>query len=254
MRVTVTQLPDLVDDVTWAALRDHVSANGTEFLLVGELCFSEWLAIRTDVADADWDTSITNHDAWIERLDELGVAAVAGTRPVRDGGVPYNDAYLWTSDAGVRAFHRKYYLPNEAGFWEAEWYRRSAEKTFAATTIKGVTVGAMICTDMWFTEHARAYAKAGVELLLVPRATPGDTTDRWLAGGRTAAVMSGAFCLSSNRSGYSGKMPWGAQAWIIDPEGTVLGVTTDDEPFLTVDVDLQQAADAKSAYPRYVLE
>jgi N-carbamoylputrescine amidase len=253
MRVTVTQLPDIIDEATWAALGSHVGQHGTELLLLGELCFSEWLAVRRDANDDDWVTSLANHDQWIERLGELNVATIAGTRPVLSEDIPHNDAYVWTAETGARDDHRKCYLPDEAGFWEASWYRRG-DGEFDPTDIAGTTGGFMICTDMWFTEHARAYARAGVGLLLVPRATPGDTTDRWLAGGRTAAVMSGAFCLSSNRSGYSGRMPWGALGWIIDPEGTVLATTSDAEPFVTVDIDLDEAGAAKMSYPRYVLE
>jgi N-carbamoylputrescine amidase len=68
--------------------------------------------------------------------------------------------------------------------------------------------------------------------------------------------MSGAFCLSSNRSGIGGDgFEWGGQGWIIEPEeGQVLGLTTDDEPFVTVDIDLEVAATAKTTYPRYVPE
>jgi N-carbamoylputrescine amidase len=43
--------------------------------------------------------------------------------------------------------------------------------------------------------------------------------------------------------------------WIIEPEeGKVLGLTSAEQPFLTVDVDLTIAEKAKSTYPRYVLD
>jgi hypothetical protein len=38
---------------------------------------------------------------------------------------------------------------------------------------------------------------------------------------------------------------------LIDPDGSVLGVTSHAEPFLTVEVDLDQAVRAKRTYPRY---
>jgi len=46
--------------------------------------------------------------------------------------------------------------------------------------------------------------------------------------------------------------PFGGQGWIIDPDGNVLAVTSDAEPFATGDVDLAQSAEAKTTYPRYV--
>jgi len=48
-------------------------------------------------------------------------------------------------------------------------------------------------------ERARAYGKVGVHLIVNPRATERSTLDKWLTGGRAAAVIAGAFCLSSNR-------------------------------------------------------
>ena len=85
-----------------------------------------------------------------------------------------------------------------------------------------------------------------------PRSTPYPTNDKWLAGGRTAGVISGSYCLSSNHAGQIGDLKLGGAGWITDPNGIVLGVTSDDEPFITGDLDLSYAEAAKSTYPRYV--
>ena len=253
MRVTVTQLPDIVDEATWSALIEHVSDRQPDLLLLGEMCFSAWLAISKNANDADWTGAVASHDRWIARLGELGVSTVVGTRPVVDDATPYNEGYVWVSSHGYAAAHRKYYLPDEGGFYEATWYRRGPFD-FQPVEVSGRMAGFMICTEMWFTEHARAYARAGVDIILVPRATPGGSVDTWLAGGRAAAVMGGAFCLSSNRAGRSGNMAWGALGWIIDPDGAILATTSDDEPFATADIDIDVARAAKTTYPRYVLE
>ena len=47
-------------------------------------------------------------------------------------------------------------------------------------------------------------------------------------------------------------MKLGGAGWITDPNGVVLGVTSDDEPFITIDLDLTYAEASKSTYPRYV--
>jgi N-carbamoylputrescine amidase len=41
---------------------------------------------------------------------------------------------------------------------------------------------------------------------------------------------------------------------MIGPDGDVLGVTTDDEPFITLEIDLGAAEAAKLTYPRDVKE
>jgi N-carbamoylputrescine amidase len=102
--------------------------------------------------------------------------------------------------------------------------------------------------------HAREYARQDVHLLLCPRATLAPSVDKWIAGGRTAAVVSGAFCLSSNFGGDDG-LQWGGNGWIIEPEGgNILGLTSPENPFLTLEIDLGVAEAAKQTYPRYVLD
>ena len=254
MRVTVTQMSDTIPQSEWAALIEHCIAERSELVLLGEMPFAMWLAGTDAVDEAQWREAVRLHDEWIGRLGQLGGAVVAGSRPVLIEGVPHNQGFLWSESSGYVATHTKYYLPDEPGFWEATWYRRSPTKTFDATPIDGANTGFMICTDMWFTEHARGYAQQGVDLLLVPRATEGRTVSKWLAGGRAAAVMSGAFCLSSNRHGLSNGVMFGGSGWIIDPEGNVIASTSDADPFATVDLDVTQAAEAKRRYPRYVAE
>ena len=66
--------------------------------------------------------------------------------------------------------------------------------------------------------------------------------------------MSGAYGLSSNRTGVNDVITWGGMGWITDPNGEVLGTTSSKEPFATVDIDLSKAEAAKESYPRYVKE
>ncbi len=116
--------------------------------------------------------------------------------------------------------------------------------------------GFLICTEIWFTRHARDYGRHGAHIIVCPRVTPASSTDTWIAGGRTTAVVSGAFCLSSNLAGPN--IPgsdFGGTGWVIEPEaGAVLGTTSASEPFLTMDIDIGWAEAAKSTYPRYVAD
>ncbi len=49
-------------------------------------------------------------------------------------------------------------------------------------------------------------------------------------------------------------MDLGGQGWLVGPDGDVLAVTTPATPAVTVAIDLDLAAAAKAAYPRYVRE
>ncbi len=93
-----------------------------------------------------------------------------------------------------------------------------------------------------------------MDILLCPRATPSSFSDTWVVGGRAAANVSGAYCLSSNVNGpNTAQMDFGGTGWIIEPEeAELLGTTSLTRPYLTVDIDLQAANKAKNTYPRYV--
>lgn len=260
MRVTVCQIPNEVAPLAlaWDGLREHLAAERSDLLVLPEMPFSPWLAVSGTVDREQWSRAAAAHRAWCDRLGELGVGAVIGSRPV-DDPEPRNRAFLWDSPAGLGNLHDKVYLPDEEGFWEATWYRRGTPDYELAPVVAAdggsAQVGVLLCTEMWFLEHARAYGRGGAHVLAIPRATPGSTLDKWIAGGRTAAVVSGAYCLSSapyNAPGQGADM--GGGSWIIDPEGEVLALTTPEQPCVTLEIDLPASEAAKKLYPRYVPE
>jgi N-carbamoylputrescine amidase len=250
VRVTVCELRSSAGalEQDWDSLVAHVAQQGSELVVLPEMGFAPWLAAERAGSDATWSSSVAAHAAWSERLPELG-AAVIGTRPVDRPAGRRNEAYLATPDGQVRSLHDKSYLPDEAGFWEASWYGRGAGG-HRVVDAGGVRVGVLVCTEMWFLEHARAYGRAGAHLVVTPRVTPAYSLDKWLAGGRTSAVVSGAWSLSSN----SAEPVHGGMGWAIDPEGVVVATTSRDQPWVTVEVDLDLADAAKGSYPRYVPE
>lgn len=262
MRVTVCQLDPRRGslDESFGALAEHLSTHASDLLVLPEMAFAEWLPAErpTDTADpARWDDSVSEHLGWIARLDRLGVEVVLGTRPtVEPTGSRRNEAYLWTTAAPHPApIRQKHYLPDEPGYWEHSWYDRG-ERRFDTARVGAARVGVMICTEMWFLEWARHYAAEGADIVATPRATPRSTVDKWIAGGRVAAVCSGAYSLSSNLwvPAGSSTADCGGVGWVIDPEGVVLATTSEEHPFATVEIDLELARHSKATYPRYVAE
>ena len=257
MKVTVCELPNEANalEAAWSKLVEHVQTQGSEFVLLPEMPFFRWLGHTRDVNPAQWEQAVEAHEAWITRMAEMSPAAVASTRPITLDGQRQNAGYVWEPGQEAETIHTKYYLPDEPEFWEASWYERGDGDFSLAYTAKG-KVGFLICTEIWFNWHARDYGKQGMQMLVCPRATPRRTALKWVAGGQAAAVVSGAFCLSSNLGGTT---PEGGDyagiGWIIEPgEGEVLGLTSSEQPFLTLDIDLAEADKAKSTYPRYVLD
>jgi N-carbamoylputrescine amidase len=257
LRVTVCQLDSRDTHRTGAlqALAGHAREAGSDLVLLPELPFSTWLAAERTPDEDAWRAGVEQHRAGVESLAGLELRAVVATRPtVEPDGARHNQAFTWTPETGAVRVRDKYYLPDEPGYWEASWYQRG-RLSHATARLAGAVVGVPVCTDLWFMDGARAYARSGVELLCVPRATPSSTRPKWLAGGQVAAVCSGAYCLSSNQWVPDGTaLDHGGLGWVVDPDGDVLATTSEDETVVTVEVDLEVARRAKSTYPRYVLE
>ncbi len=257
MRITVCELPTdwLASEDDWQAFGGRLEVQACEWLLLPEMSFGPWLPGTRPVDPDRWRSAVETHDYWVKRLAELPARVVVGSRPVIESGCFFNEGFIWQRSSGYRAVHRKYYLPDEKGFWEASWYERG-KGDFRLMDVEGLRVGFLICTELWFGERAREYGRNGVHFIACPRATPAASTAKWLAGGTTAAVVSGAFCLSSNFNGPNiENLPFGGAGWVIEPEeGRLLGLTSEDTPVVTVDIDSAWADRAKQTYPRCVRE
>jgi N-carbamoylputrescine amidase len=251
MKATITQFNHQNLESDWADLIQHIQANQSEFVLLPEMCFSQWFCMTDVRDDMIWESAVESHDRWLKRMPELGAPIVVGTAPRNIDGKRYNVAYVWTADTGIQWIHSKTYLPNDEGYWEATWYDR-ASIDFQAVAVNDLKIGVMICTEIWFMQHAREYGQDGVHLIVNPRSTPITTNDKWLACGRTAGVIAGAYCLSSNHAGVINGMKLGGAGWLSDPDSVILGITSEEQPFITIDLDLNYAESAKNDYPRYV--
>lgn len=251
MKATITQLDATRLETDWERLKRHVAEQAPELVLLPEMCFAPWFCAAPARDEATWRRAQYSHDVWLERLPELGARLVVGTAPRSINDQRRNVAYLWSARDGLQWVHSKTYLPNDEGYWEANWYDR-APIDFQPTLAGELKLGVMICTEIWFLQHARDYGRGGIHLLLNPRSTPRHTNAKWLAGGQTAAVVSGAYCLSSNHAGLAGGVDLGGAGWLCDPDGAILATSSEAEPFVTRELDLGAAKRAKSTYPRYV--
>jgi N-carbamoylputrescine amidase len=255
MRVTVCELNDEPSKFThdWDILVNHVKKESSDLVVLPEMPFSPWFCATPKFNTKTWKQAVQTHKEWQKRLPELAPATVVGSNPIDKKDGRRNEGFIWTVKKGLKRAHEKRYLPNIKGYWEASWYQRG-DGTFNAVDINNYRLGFMICSDLWAMEHARNYADQGIHILAIPRATEKSTRDKWLAGGKVAAVVSGAFCLSSNRIGRRGGATFGGFGWIVGPDAEMLGTTSRQQPFLTLEIDLSAAVRAKGTYPRSALK
>ncbi len=257
MRVTVCELPHEARALAaaWAALCAHTARHASELVLLPELAMVDPVWQDEHFDPARWAAAQAASEGWRHRLPELRVEHVVGTRPVTIDGRPFNQGFLWAASGGPAPGHlvplrRKFFLPDEPGYWEARWFD-PGDSDFTEYHAGAWSFGLAICTEQWAVETYADYAARGVPVILSPRATAASTTAKWLSAGVVAAVRSGAFSVSSSRVEPTGAC--GGVGWIIDPSGSILARTTPDAPFATVDIDLSASAAAQDDYPCYVL-
>lgn len=98
------------------------------------------------------------------------IVAVVGW-PEAAGAVVYNAASV-LRDGRVEQTYRKRELPNYAVFDERRYFAVDPDGEACVFDVEGVRVGLIICEDLWFPEPLARLANEGVQLALVPNASP----------------------------------------------------------------------------------
>ena len=249
MKVTVCEFPNEVarQEGAWTNLVHYLQTHPTDVVVLPEMPWCEWKVFTAKEVDPSvWQAVLAAHDVWIARLAELHADIVLASRPVEIQHKRLNQAFCWTRDRGYQGVHNKYYLPDEPDGWEATWFAQG-DRDFVPIAAGLLTVGFQLCTELLFTEPAREIGRRGAQLLAAPRATSGHR--RWSMAACMAAIMSGCFVASANRRSFDNET-FAGRSWLISPDGELLGETSASQPFLTLELDLEEANRAKHTYPR----
>ena len=250
VKVTCVELPDSPTQKTWNILSEHVKECETEILLLNEMPFYPWFVLSKEFKLKIAEDAVRSNDESMSILNELGCKHIIASRPVIENGKLYNEAFILTEQK-YTPVHVKHFLPEETGFFEDSWFSRKPP-VFDLFDVGQNRAGIMLCTELWFSEYARSYGKNGAHFIMVPRATKIDGLERWKVGFRYAAIVSGAYIISSNRAGKIVDDDYAGYGCIVDPNGEILAHTSNDNPFVTLDLDPAHAQEAKKSYPRYV--
>lgn len=214
----------------------------TDLLVLPEMPAYFWFPSLPNFNEHIWHEALNAHNRFIAKLHEL--SPTISTRPIQEGDLRLNQAFCYFN--GYQPLRNKYYFPNEDGFYEARWFHRK-EEDFKVFKINGVSIGILICSELMFSEIARRYGKQNAHIIAVPRATT--NLERWKVALQMAAIVSGSYVLSSNRVGEIGFNGFGC---VISPDGDIIAHTSKNEPFVTLEIDLREAEEAKKTYPRYI--
>lgn len=255
-KVGVSELPpDLAaPSGEWSKVSACVAREAPYLFLLNEMPFGGWISSLDTFDERVWTESCSAHANGVMRLADLGTPFVAGSRPTESNNLRTNEAFIWSSDRVLQSVHTKQYFPEEEGYYEARWFQ-PGERHFRVAAAGALRCGFLICTELMFNEHARQYGRAGAHVILVPRAVGSMALDRWLVAMQMAAIVSGCYVLSSNRSGVDARgQMFGGLGWIIDPFGEVIAQTSAAHPVVFQEMDTDVVAKAQREYPCYVKE
>ncbi|MGV6801426.1 MAG: NAD+ synthase [bacterium] len=84
-------------------------------------------------------------------------------------GKPFNAVFL-LADGEIKEIRYKTRLPNYSVFDEPRRYKAGADTQ--VTLFRGVTLGLMICEDMWYPEVSAKLKEQGAEILIAPHGSP----------------------------------------------------------------------------------
>lgn len=165
----------------------------------------------------------------------------------RDAELIYNTALLIDEEGAIQTKYRKVHLAIPTETWQGV----TPGEGFPIGKIKtaDATVGMNICMDSSAAESARAVARSGAEILLLPimgdhradrwsRGRPRFDFQRWMIIQQMRAMDNHLYLVAArNESVGSG---------IFAPDGTILSMDCGDRPIVWADVDLADLKDAMS--------
>lgn len=235
-------------------LRKHLTAarrQGADLALLPELPLNPWCPATRDARDEDAETvDGPRQRTMAEAARDVGIAVLGGAIVVDpEAGRRYNTALLFGPDGSRMAAYRKVHLPAEEGYWETSHYEAGTSPPEVVERLP-MRVGVQICSDVNRPEGTHILAAGGAEVILVPRATPPETYDRWRMVLRANAVTSGAYVVSANRPRPEGGASIGGPSVAIAPTGEV--VVEADEPLKVVKLERSVVRSAASEYPGYL--
>jgi len=109
--------------------------------------------------------------------------------------------------------------------------------------------GMGICYDLRFPELWRSYALSGATLALLPAEWPTARLAHWRTLLRARAIENQMFIAAANNVGNTKGETFGGHSAVIDPWGEALIEGGEEESLLTVEIDLDKAAEVRKRIP-----
>jgi predicted amidohydrolase len=253
--LTVALVTDVFhDDPAGERLRERLEgarAAGAELAVLPELPLDPWSPATRTPSESDAEAPGGRREQALTKAARESATAVLGGLIVRDpgSGRRHNTALLVDAAGSVLARYAKLHVPWEDGYWEADHYAPGVQLP-APVELGGFPLGVQICSDVNRPEPSHLLGAQGALAILVPRATPPQTYERWRLVLRANAVTSALYVVSVNRPGPEPGTSIGGPSLAIAPDGSVLLETTAPVAVVTLERGVVEAA--RKTYPGYL--
>lgn len=235
MRLAVGQAPasSAIDKNVTAAVHliGEASTAGARLLLLSELFLTGYDLDRLSSDPEGIDPSDPRLDPLRSACEAGNVSALIGAATPGPDGVLDNSLLWFGSDGSAVIIYRKVHL------WEGERAIFTPGARGVLVPFEGLTIGLGICYDAAFPEFSRAYAAAGVDLILYASAFAyGTERSRYHIYHPARALESGSFLAVSNAFGPLGAGEFFGESAIYDPYGIRLADAGSTPGIVTADI------------------
>ncbi|GEO80726.1 NAD+ synthase [Pararhodospirillum oryzae] len=225
LRIALHQANPTVGDIEGnvrrvQAARAQAAAQGADLMVGTELGLigypPEDLVLRASVLEA----TRAAVDALAAVTADGGPALLVGT-PWRTDGGRANAAVL-LDQGRIQAVTLKHRLPNYGVFDEIRVFEPGPLPR--PLSFRGISLGVMICEDLWFSDSADALARAGADLLVVPNGSPYDLgkAPQRLAVAQARVAETGLPLLYVNQVGGQDELVFDGASFVLDATGEVV--------------------------------
>jgi len=249
----------LVHEVFWdeggpddlAAVLARAREEGAELAVLPELALDPWFPADSEERPEDAEPPRgRRHRAFARAARDAGIALLGGAVTIDvESGARRNRALLYDAEGGLVANYDKVHLPSEEGFWESDHYAPGTQVPRRIDAL-GFPLGLQICSDIQRSAGSHVLAAQQVGAILVPRATPPASYQRWKTVMRAVAITCSCYVISVNRPRPERGVPIGSPSIAIDPLGEVIAETT--EELTIVELEHIQVKSARADYPGYL--
>ena len=168
---------------------------------------------------------------------------------MRNTGSPekkkYDASFLIDKEGQIIGCQKMVHIAQVDQFYEQDYYTPANDGFHVFGDI-----GIVVCFDRHYPESIRTEALRGAGLILIPTAnTKAEPMELFEQEIRVQAFQNCCFVAMCNRTGKEDQMHFAGESLVCDPDGNTIAQAGYEEELLSVDIDLDQAKQARQSRP-----